>query len=286
MRLSSTVWITVAALFLVSAASAPDTEELLRQGGAAFQRGDYAGAVEWFQQAEARTTDPGLVAFDLAGAKYQLALAGEAGNRSQLLQEAANLYRCCTEPTDPRRARALLGMGNCLLQKTDGQDEKAAREAVAAFEECLRVGTADPELMADARHNLELAKLLVWQCQAATNQTQGQPPGSDNDTNPRRPDSPRPAPNPDERGPGQANPNGSPTPVKPDAGQTPVGTDAERPPGQGNLPPVPDQAEPMPLSPRDAAAHLEQAVARIQQERQAHRQKRSVRRPEPGVRDW
>jgi hypothetical protein len=60
----------------------------------------------------------------------------------------------------------------------------------------------------------------------------------------------------------------------------------ERPPGgQGTLPPVPDRADPAPLSPQDAAAHLEQANRRILEERQTYR-RGNVRPPAATVRDW
>jgi hypothetical protein len=74
-------------------------------------------------------------------------------------------------------------------------------------------------------------------------------------------------------------------PVKPDQGQSPSSSNAPPPPGLGNLPPVPDQAEPALLSATDAAAHLEKATRRIVDEGQAHRRERA-RPPSSGVRDW
>jgi hypothetical protein len=71
---------------------------------------------------------------------------------------------------------------------------------------------------------------------------------------------------------------------RPDPKQSPRGTD-DTSPGKGNLPPIADQADPAPLSPQDAAEHLEQAAKRITEERMVHRQ-RSARPPAPGVRDW
>src|SRR5258708_5871173 len=89
----------------------PDMESLLRQGNAAFARGDYAEAARLYEEAETRATDPGLVAFNLASAKYHLAVTGEGG--ATALSEAERLYRCCLARTDPRRPRALYGLGNC-----------------------------------------------------------------------------------------------------------------------------------------------------------------------------
>jgi hypothetical protein len=274
------------AILLTAAAPVANVEELLRRGGAAFARGDYDEAAALFQQGETRATDPGRVAFDLAATRYQQALQAQGSARATLFQEAADLFRCCTEPGDPRRSLALYGLGNCLLGKADGRDPAAVRAAVHALEECLREAGAG-SLAADARHNLELARLQAWQAQAVPNDPNGNPPpGSDNDVNPRSPDPRTPTPGLDDQGTGRPDPRGTPVPVKPGPGQSPVGTDADRAPGQGNLPPVPDEAEAKPLAVQDAEAHLERATKRILDECQAHRRQKMGRKPDPGVPDW
>src|SRR5258708_3722559 len=91
--------------------SAPDIDTLIRAGNAAFERGAYAEAAAQYEKASNRTTEPGLVAFNLATAKYHLAREGNP----QALADAELGYRCCLEPGDPRRAQALFGLGNCLL---------------------------------------------------------------------------------------------------------------------------------------------------------------------------
>ena len=92
------------ALYTSAASPPPDWETLLRQGDAAYERGDYAAAAALYEQAGDRTTDPSLVTFDLAAAQYRLALASDA-DRVRLAQDAEQSYRCCIEPGDPRRAR-------------------------------------------------------------------------------------------------------------------------------------------------------------------------------------
>src|SRR4051812_37986186 len=94
------------ALLLVSgAAPTDDPKSLLRAGNDAYARGDFATAVEQFQLAARRSTDPTLVAFSLASAKYRLALKSADG-RAANLRDAEEMFRCCLDPKDPRRARA------------------------------------------------------------------------------------------------------------------------------------------------------------------------------------
>src|SRR5262245_49327275 len=117
---------------------ARDPEALVRAGNEAYRRGDHAAAVAWYEKAEALTPDPGLVALNLAGARYQLALSGGG---PKLLAEAEQGFRCCTGPGDPRRARACYGLGSCLLLRVSWSvppDPAALQAAARRFEECLK----------------------------------------------------------------------------------------------------------------------------------------------------
>ena len=154
-----------AVLCLSAAAPPPDWRTLLRQGDAAYGRGDYAAAAALYEQAQDRTTEPGLAAMDLAAAKIRLAEASDA-DRARLAQAAEQAYRCCTGPSDPRRTRALCGLGDALLLKADGRDADALEAAVAAYRECLAQPNLDGDLADDARHNLERARLLLRQIAA------------------------------------------------------------------------------------------------------------------------
>jgi tetratricopeptide (TPR) repeat protein len=275
--------LALAALALSSASPRPDVEALLREGYAACQRGDYSEAVAWYGRAEPYATDPGLVAFNLATAKYHLALA--EGGREQTLEEARQLYRCCLDPDDPRRARALYGLGNCLLGR-GGAGPAELREAVGCYEECLRDPRTDPALAADARYNLEKARLLLLQAQAPEGRQPNDPAGDEGDRE-RQPGDRSPTPQPGGEpvaGARQQPDEGrSPTEVQP--GQEPTPTNQTPRPGQGTLPPVPDRAELAPLSASDAVEHLRHAAERILEEGQAHRRSRAHPAP-PGVRDW
>jgi hypothetical protein len=273
-----------AALAALGSAPVPDTEALLRQGTAAFERGDFAEAVTLFERAEPRATDPGLVAFNLASARYHLALA--EGGSAAAFRECAALFRCCVGPGEPRRARALFGLGNCLLQSAGGSDVETLREAADCYQRCLRDRGADDRLRADARHNLQRARLLLAQS-AADAPPDSSPSGDDKE----------PEPPPEEKNPGEPDggeeagaqgrpdPGATPMPAQLQPGEQPIPTDAPPAPGKGTIPPVPDSAEPSPLSPPDAVEHLRRAARRIREERQAYRKGRQRSAP-PGVRDW
>jgi hypothetical protein len=275
--------LTAVVALLAGASPSLDMEALLREADAAYQNKDFARAADLYEKAEARTTDPGMVALNRAAAKFRLA---QASDSPADLLEAEQLYRCCTSEADPRRPQALYGLGNCLLLKAGERDAAAARAAIDCFQLCLHDKHTDAALAADARHNLEQARLLALQIHVANSRPPSEPPGGED---PQR-DLPRPDRTPPTdpiRSPGNdmTGQDHVGTPVKPQLGDAPRGTDSPRPPGKGSLPPIPDQSEPSPLSPKDAADYLEKASRAIEQDRQANRQ-RNARTPAPGVRDW
>jgi hypothetical protein len=286
-RVSSGCALALAALLAAapSPARAPDTEALLRAGSDALRREDYARAVALFEQAEPRATDPGMVTFNLATARYHLALAGKGG--PQTLAEAEQAYGCCVGPGDPRRASALYGLGNCRLLRASGggpPDPAGLRAAVDCYERCLRERAPDG-LLADARYNRERARLLL--AQVVPDERDDSSSGDERkDQEPEGPDRP-----PKPEGGGEGGAEGAPdsrpgaVPAKPEPGSQPIPTDSAPAPGAGNLPPIPDRSEPSPLSARDAALHLQQAARRILEERQTHRRARA-RPPAAGARAW
>jgi Ca-activated chloride channel family protein len=275
------------ALVLLAAAALPAPLELVRRGNVAFDRGDYAAAVDLYAAAEDPIADPGLVAFNEATALYRLAgLPENAGRRASLYREAELHYRRCLEDAaGSRRASALYGLGNSLLLESAGGDPEPLREAVRAYEDCLSQDGLAPPLADDARHNLELAKLLWLQAKAAKKDQHEDDP--DEDHKPPRP----PPGREDDNQPGAAqqmagtpSPSGDKMRAETQAGQEPIKTD-EQSPGAGNLPPVPDRDELVPMPPEDAAAHLERATAQVLRERHEH-QHMTARAPSAGVKDW
>jgi Ca-activated chloride channel family protein len=277
-----------AALVLMAAASAGTPEDLVRQGNASYQRDDFGGAVEKYAAAEDRITDPGLVAFNEAAALYRQAGQLESTpRRTGLYREAELHYRRCLEDAQgPRRAEALYGLGNSLLQQAATRGAEACQEAARAYDLCLAVEGTAPDLAADARHNLELAKLLGLQ--AKNHKKERNSEQEDDDADPSRP-----RPNRPDRGDGGPAELQTGTPgaagervrAQLQPGQQPIKTDEPRPPGEGNLPPVEDRDQLVPMAPEDAAGHLERAVARVLRERREH-QHLTARPPSANVKDW
>jgi tetratricopeptide (TPR) repeat protein len=278
--------IALVALWGASAASPSDWQSLLLQGEAAYARGDYAAAAALFEQAGDRTTDPGLVAFDLAAAQYRLAVASDA-DRVRLAREAEQSYRCCIEPGDPRRPRALYGLGNALMLGAGDRDADALKAAVELYQQCLAEVSLDQELADDARHNLERARLLLLQIPPSPAHTKDESSG---DVPPKPRSSSQESPG------AQKNPTRDPStnvgkpdkngdPAKPEKGTKPIDTDAPPPPGSGRLPPVPDGANLPPLTAEDAARHLELASQRIEEDYKAYRRAKAPA-PAANVRDW
>lgn len=257
----------------------PSPEGLVRNGNAAFARGEYARALELFSQAEGQTTDPGLVAFNKAAALYQFGRFREA---------ELHYRRCREDASGTRLARLLYGLGNCLVQQGATGDAGQLDQAIRSYEECLTLGDADDDLKTDARHNLEVAKQL--RSQRPPGGQQSNPPDDSPKSQQERPDGRSP-----DGQTGEDEPNGKSPFAKgkavslpaekrrPGTKATPV--DQSPPPGKGNLPPVPDQDELARLSPEDAREHLRQSALRIAQELREHR-RRSLLAPARRIPDW
>jgi Ca-activated chloride channel family protein len=277
-----------AAVVLLAASPARTPEDLVRQGNAAFAREDYAAAVDLYTAAEERSNDPGMISFNEATALYRLAGQLESTpRRSGLYREAELHFRRCLEDADgPRRAEALYGLGNSLLQQVATRGAEACREAVGAYEQCLRQEDLDSGLAADARHNLELAKLLWLQEKTRKRESKTDSEDDDNDPLKKPPNRPNDSqPGDEQPAYGTANPNGDKVRAPGQEGPQPIKTDEARPPGEGNLPPVPDDSDLVPMAPEDAAAHLEKAAAQVLREGREH-QHLAARPPSGVVKDW
>jgi tetratricopeptide (TPR) repeat protein len=264
-------------------ASAPDPEKWLSEGHAAFARGDYADAAALYERAEMYSDDPRKVAFYLAGAKYHLALRTEGA--SPELQEAEQLYRCCLDPADPRRPRALFGLGNCLLHKAGERDVASLRTAIVCYDQCLQ--SLDDALAADARYNREKARLLLLQLVPPPEGSTSDRPPRDDMLNPfpPRPDRlPTPTPVVQPGSEGDADPRAAAGAVNPEQGTSATKTN-DTPPGKGNLEPIPDEVNVPPISAHDATEHLRQAAKNVLLERQKYH-RRTERASATGVKDW
>jgi Ca-activated chloride channel family protein len=284
---SANVWVwwggwspLLAVVFLGAVgAGTADVETLLRAGQRTADRGDLGRAVAYYEQARRLTTDPGQVAFNLAILHYRQAQAGH----TRALAEAEAAYRCCLEPQEPRRAMAQFGLGNCLLLRGAG-DALALRAAIDRFTLCLRDPLCTPELARAAQHNRQHARLLLNQLVPAPDAPTQQPGGEDK-TNPADPPSRSTGPS-ESAQPGDRPQTSAQADVAPgDASQATPTSQASNLAGKGTLTPVPDREDALPLSPSEAAEHLERAWQRIQNDWRTHR--RSQGRPVvAGGRDW
>lgn len=274
-------WLLPLAVLLAGAAPEPTPDELVRLGNAAFEREEYAAAVDFYSRAEEHITNPGLVAHNKAAALYKLGR----------YDEAARSFECCLEEaTGPRRAALLYDLGNCRLQQSGGTRAEPLQHAVTCFAGCLRQEGIDPALRDDARHNLEVAKLMWAQAQS------GQGNNNDNGKQPDPKDDPKAKDekkDPDPKiGTGDPDPDPktgkvgvTPEPDPTGKAQNPIPTKDLPPPGKGNLPPIPDRAERVPMTPEDAAEHLRRAAERVLYERRKHQQQ-SAPVPSRRIRDY
>jgi hypothetical protein len=271
------------ALLLGAAAVEPAAPEaLIRQGNAAYARGDFAAAADLYQKAEERSTEPSLATYNLALAKYRLArLSPDDGGVG--LAEAAALFRCCLATDDPRRPQALYGLGNCLLHGPPGGDGKNLREAVACYERCVQEVERGSTLAEEARANLEIARLALAQYQKPADRGDDDPGGEEP---PKRPTPPRPEFRPgDGNDPGEASRDPRGVGADPAGAEEKPGPDGGREAGTKPNKPLPGSEKDEPLGASEAEAHLNQAVPRVLRDRRDNR-RRNVRPVPEGVRDW
>jgi len=188
-------------LLIVAASPRESIEDIIRRGNDAFAAKQYRSAVQLYQQAEGLTPDPGLVAFNKASALYQLALAAQSpAEKAGRFHEAEEAYRCAADDaTQPRRLLARFGLANSLLQGR-AEDADSLKQAVACYRECLTSDALDDSLKADARHNLEVAKLKLLKVQSKPPSERAKDPGGED--KPKKPDKkePKKEPKPPQQG--------------------------------------------------------------------------------------
>lgn len=274
------------ALAFLSAATPPaetTTDDLIGQANAAFLSGDHNAADRLYAAAEERTLDPGLVAFNRGVVFYQSGEYREAELHFLcVLSDAA----CPAE----RAARAWYNRGACLVRR--GGSPAVYREAIIHLERCLDSDAADAPLKADARYNLELAKILWNEARKTSNRPDSpndDPPASDAQTQPPT----NPMGNDNQMGdPGDGNNKAgiSQRPIAPQNVTPPAGTNSNTAANQNsgsapNLQPLQDSSTPQPMSPEDTREHLKRTQERLKKDRQNLRN--SLYGPErPGLLDW
>jgi Ca-activated chloride channel family protein len=269
------------ALFGLCGAALMDGADLLiHQGNLALRANAPEAALAAYAQAEDLTDDPGLVAFNKGLACYAVGR----------YEDARKCFECSrTDAPGGRRARSLLGLGNALVQLTGDVDVAALTKAIGCFEECLAEENAEPEILEQARHNLELARLLLpkVKAEAKARHVQESEPNSParEDENRGGADNPQ-GDEPRLNGP-SARRRGPSVQIGPgESGSEGSNPAAEEPrPGKGNLPPIADSDTVVPLTGDEADQWLRQAAERIEQERLQHRQGNAPKVP-ANVKNW
>ena len=272
------------ALLLVLLAAQPPAseppEELIRKANAAFLRDDAEAADALYAAAEERAADPGLVAFNKAAVLAKKEQFREAELLyARVLSDAA----CLPE----RAAKAWFNRGTCLLRSKQSTPS-VFRAAVVCFERSLELNAADEPLRSDARHNLELAKLLWAEAnkKAAKLDSPNDPPPDLDPPSAKEPNGTGPEPTDPGPGDGSKDPRATQQPTTvpmPKGGATP--TDGKMAGNNPNLQPLIDNEAPQPLSPEQTREYLKQTDARLRAERE--KMLRLLSGPDrPGVRDW
>lgn len=252
-------------------------EALLRDAVNASQAERWQTAEVLYSRALAVSDDPAQVAYNRGVSRYF---------QGDYREAERDFLRCLSDPTleSYRRTEAVYNRGVCLLNCEPSVDH--LRTAIACFERAVHLSEPSSRLHADARYNLELAKLL-WNRERAASSRSHPPPGdgppeapeptrtgSDNDqtTLPSSPDD----------GPGDGEPEER-TGDQPDGN----GRDTERDtPGRGTLPVLIDLDTPQALSPDDTRLILDVVGERLGQDRAAASRKAIDPGEQPNVRDW
>lgn len=247
-------------MLLISASPPASPDDWERQGDAALAANEYAEALGHFERAAETSADPARLAFKQATAYFHMGR----------YRDAERFYRCVleSETANGRRTQAYYNLGTTLLYASDGRDSMRLAQAIQNFRRCLQAQPQDQQLLANARVNLELAKLL-WKQSSRGGEP---PPESDSPENgsadPKPPDKNGSDSSTGTGSPGNA--DGSRTGVLPGNAADTTGTNRAEAPGAARQPiHIPESEQLQPLSPAEARELLRQAGQRIARERRS-----------------
>ncbi|MGF1583575.1 MAG: hypothetical protein ACFCD0_30015 [Gemmataceae bacterium] len=265
----------VVSLVLLGSSGAESSNDLVRAANSAVAENRLEDALVLYTQAERRTTDPGLVAFNKAAILYRL----------ERYREAERHYeRALAGAKGVRMAKSYYGLGTAKLRLSEGTEAQVLSHAVECFRLCRAVSPLPKDLRKKADSNLELARVLLAKARAnLANKKEPKQDGNDKTQNNNSdPDS-----KPEENG-GPQNTEGQAEPTKTkETGKKAEGKneeDAPPIPGKGNLPPLADDDKLQPIDPEDARRYLEQMLRRIEQQRE--KEDGTSRQSSSGVKDW
>lgn len=264
------------ALMSMGGAALEGVGQFLRAGDAAFESGDYEGALRHYSRAEAETRDPGRVAFNKAAAFHRLGRFAEAADHwRRALDDAA--------ASPVRRARAAFHLGNAAMHLAQGADREWLEKALAAYRTCLEFPPADPNLRSDARANLDLARRL-WLEASRRSDPQG---GTDQVPSPMDPQSkvdPKAAEKNGQQGPGEKGKQQPPMKGEPGKVPAPGKKESGEEGGSGILQVREGADSAYPLLPSQAGPLLDRALRRIEEERLRYRREKMLASPD--VPNW
>lgn len=263
-RVSRRMTFGSAALIL---AAAHPTDAWVWRGNQELANNRPAEALTWYQKAEERTPDPGLVAFNKGVAMARLHRWRDA---------ELHFRRSLSDAAGERRWQALYNLGTSLIRRSAGRDRQALQDAIVALEQASAMN-ADK---ADVKTNLQIAKDLLAQAPAESgapeieNKNDGQQVAKSADAKAKAAL---------EKRLGPANKTGKA--LQKSDGTGGQETDQPPPPGAGNLPVIPDSDVVERITPEDLAQHLNRAAVRIAA---AQRDQLKSRRPtsKPSYPDW
>ncbi len=279
MKLIRTLPIFAIALLAAQPPATDDVDARLRAAQSALLAGDDDAAGKLYEGAGERSRDPGLIAFNLGAIHFRKGEYREAELQFRRALDDA-------DAPDARRARALYNRGVCLLRRGG---LAPYRSAIDSFERCLTSDGADADLIRDAEHNLELAKLLWLEARAKANAKtppNEQPPEPPPEVKPPQPERLPDIP-PEQVG---TNPNGAPKvgPIDPLTGlpKSDSATGTEKTVGgRGNLPVNAEWSGWQPKDAGEARDYLRGVAARLAKDRRELAD--STAPPEqPHVKDW
>ncbi len=259
-----------ACLALVAAEAESAGQSALRRGQDAFARRDFAVALRFFDEAQPLLADPSLVAFNRGAAHYRLGQFSEASRAyRQALDDAAI-------PTE-RRDRARFDLGNSLLGQAGAKDRRLLEGAIAAYKQCL-TGNPSDILKRDAEYNLAIAGRRLLALKPSET-----PP--ENDPNPKTNGEPKSEDPKNSKQSAVSSAKDPPSKSGPNETQPPEGTDAsQKSPALAPITVLPDESNPIAMTPAQAAATLAAQVERIALERRRDRQTRDI--VSPHGKDW
>jgi hypothetical protein len=143
-------------------------DEAAAAGSAAYQAGDFATAEARFHEAEREAADKATAAHNRAAAQYKL----------RRLDDADHSYQRSADDQALHAARADYDRGNCSFGeacKEEGTaDPELLQRAARQYEACLAREGSTPDagsLYDDARHNLELTRLILSEFAETNKQT-------------------------------------------------------------------------------------------------------------------